>query len=601
MDLVESPERKNATDNDQIKQAILKYGAVEATEFSTTGMLFFNKTTNAQYYYGIKVDPNHSICIVGWDDNYPKENFVKTPAGDGAFIVQNSWGSEWGDNGYFYISYYDETLATAHKPIAFVIRNNETYDMNYQHEVSGLLGIYNIPYYKNTYVAEKDGLISAVGTFFNKTDASYQFTVYVNGVNVYSQNGVSSFRGYETIKLNDYIQIKEGDKFEVVFKNKIPYMASSRLHDQENVSFLSDDGKTWVDLNDQGSVALLKVYTVEDLGIASNLVKYYTNSAPLVATVGAGEEVIFELNGVERKVVADENGSAKLPINLNPGSYKVTVKYKNTTIITSVLVKSTVVASNAKRASGSNYNFKFRLLDASGTAIKNTNVKVTVNGKTTTYKTDSNGYVTIAFKKLSSKKTISIKNPKTGEVAKKTITVASRFAGAKNINMYCNDVRGTAFILMSDNYEAPLKNKYVTIYIDKKAHKVKTSSQGVVLYPIPKTLTPGTHKMTIKYGASSQTYKITVKHVINAKKTTTVKRTSKLVYKVTLKNKKVIKNKKVTLKLNGKKYTAKTNSKGIAKFTIKKSVISKLKVGKKYTISITYLKDTLKRSLKIKR
>ena len=87
---------------------------------------------------------------------------------------------------------------------------------------------------------------------------------------------------------------------------------------------------------------------------------------------------------------------------------------------------------------------------------------------------------------------------------------------------------------MSDNYEAPLKNKYVTIYIDKKAHKVKTSSQRVVLYPIPKTLTPGTHKMTIKYGASSQTYKITVKHVIKAKKTTTVKRTSKLVYKVTL-------------------------------------------------------------------
>jgi hypothetical protein len=43
---------------------------------------------------------------------------------------------------------------------------------------------------------------------------------------------------------------------------------------------------------------------------------------------------------------------------------------------------------------------------------------------------------------------------------------------------------------------------------------------------------------------------------VKAKKTTTVKRTSKLVYKVTLKGKKVIKNKKVTLKLNGKKYTA---------------------------------------------
>ena len=42
---------------------------------------------------------NHAICIVGYDDNYP------TPDGPGAFKFINSWGADWGQNGYGRISY----------------------------------------------------------------------------------------------------------------------------------------------------------------------------------------------------------------------------------------------------------------------------------------------------------------------------------------------------------------------------------------------------------------------------------------------------------------------------------------------------------------
>jgi invasion protein IalB len=67
-----------------------------------------------------------------------------------------------------------------------------------------------------------------------------------------------------------------------------------------------------------------------------------------------------------------------------------------------------------------------------------------------------------------------------------------------------------------------------------------------------------------------------------------------------LKNTKAIKGKTVTFKLNGKKYSAKTNSNGVAQVTIKKNVIQKLKKGKIYTVQVTYLKNTVKTTLNVK-
>ena len=52
---------------------------------------------------------NHAVCIIGWDDNFSKDNFPEEcrPKNDGAYIAINSWGEDWGENGVFYISYED--------------------------------------------------------------------------------------------------------------------------------------------------------------------------------------------------------------------------------------------------------------------------------------------------------------------------------------------------------------------------------------------------------------------------------------------------------------------------------------------------------------
>lgn len=71
--------------------------------------------------------PNHAVTIIGWDDNYSKENFNKEwrPSEDGAYIVLNSWGNSFGDNGIFYISYEDDLVESALSGIVSASINKE--------------------------------------------------------------------------------------------------------------------------------------------------------------------------------------------------------------------------------------------------------------------------------------------------------------------------------------------------------------------------------------------------------------------------------------------------------------------------------------------
>ncbi len=86
-------------------------------------------------------------------------------------------------------------------------------------------------------------------------------------------------------------------------------------------------------------------------------------------------------------------------------------------------------------------------------------------------------------------------------------------------------------------------------------------------------------------------------------KTVTVKKSAKkLVLTATLKKgSSPLKSKWVTFKFNGKTYKAKTNSKGVAKYTIKKNILKKLKVGKKITYKVSYSSFSAKKTVKVKK
>ena len=144
-----------------------------------------------------------------------------------------------------------------------------------------------------------------------------------------------------------------------------------------------------------------------------------------------------------------------------------------------------------------------------------------------------------------------------------------------------------------------IKNAAVTFKINgKKVKSTKTNSKGIAKLKLPSKYSPKKYTITAIYKNKKLSKKVSVKHVISLK-TSKIKKSSKLVLKASLK--KSLKNKIVTFKFNGKTYKAKINSKGIAKVIVKKSALKNLKVGKKVTLKATYLKDTVKKSVRVKK
>ena len=146
----------------------------------------------------------------------------------------------------------------------------------------------------------------------------------------------------------------------------------------------------------------------------------------------------------------------------------------------------------------------------------------------------------------------------------------------------------------------PLSGKNVIIIIGTSKFNIKTDSNGYASVKI--NLSPKSYKICVEYYNVKITKKLTVNSIVVAKNLNVKKSAKSFKIKVSLKkvNKKYLKGKKLTLKINGKKITAKTNKKGVATFKVKKSILNKLKKGKKYTYTVIYMKDSVKKTINVK-
>ncbi|WP_298524496.1 hypothetical protein [uncultured Methanobrevibacter sp.] len=177
--------------------------------------------------------------------------------------------------------------------------------------------------------------------------------------------------------------------------------------------------------------------------------------------------------------------------------------------------------------------------------------------------------------------------------------IPSRLVGASDITMYYGDSRTFTLTVWGSEGKIAGAGETVIVRLGSDYLYPKTDKNGIVKVKINKV--PGTYKITATYRNAKVTKKVTVKQVLSLKSVSVKRSAKKLTLQATLKNKNAIKNKAVTFKFNGKTYKAKTNSKGVAKVTIKQSVLKKLKVGGKVTYQATYLKNTVKKTVKIQK
>ena len=420
----------------QIKLAIMKYGSLDVSFFGQASfddeVQYYNPKTYAQYV-DVPETANHEVFIIGWDDNFPKEKFLYTPPGNGAWIVKNSYGSDWGDKGYLYVSYYDKSLLS-YKPgkvtdyaATAIIENTVPYNKNYQYDITWLSNYESSNgtiSYRNVFEALDDDLIAGVGTYFNESGVNYTVKIFVNDELKLTQEGVSPYVGYHTIKLGSYVPVKKGDVFKAeITSNWIPYLLleDTRVHYVQNISFVSFDGKTWKDAYDLGYIACLKVYTVADdskiinnknIAVDYNGGKYFSVKVVTVDghAVGAGAKVTFTINKKTKTVKTDKNGIAKIKITNVPKKYTITTKYmgktyKNTVTVKHVLKTSKVTVKKTAK--------KFTLkatLKINGKLVKGKIIKFKFNGKTYKAKTNKKG---IAQKILTKKVINKLKKGKT--------------------------------------------------------------------------------------------------------------------------------------------------------------------------------------------
>ena len=281
-----------------IKQAIKENGIAATAYFHDSGrqnkyhINFYNQNThayNSGSYHTNTV--NHIVSIIGWDDNYDKRNFNAAcrPQNNGAWLIRNSWGSDWGEGGNFWLSYEDKSFDGI---VTFMPEDKNNYDNNYFYDGAsgsegygrGSVGTWRAA---NVFKAASDESLEAVSIGIATTDVDYTVQIYKNltdpekpdsGTPMLTEEvkGKFTYQGYYTVPLNTSIDLKKGDTFAVVFTLSNPDKETYAYVEKDGVkldwikfvaqidkgqSFYSGSPNSWYDIANTGNCFRIHAFT----------------------------------------------------------------------------------------------------------------------------------------------------------------------------------------------------------------------------------------------------------------------------------------------------------------------------------------------------
>lgn len=263
---------------ERTKQLLMEYNSVSAMIYMLDNYYY---PDTASYSCPQSSLVNHAVTIVGWDDTYSKENFPSASGvkNDGAWIVKNSYGKNWGKNGYFYLSYEDQSITNL---VSNTAVTTPAYPNNYFYDgaAAGTVtfpgktinnGYYVSNIFKATAGNGKNEELGEIVTAVPQDNTDFQIQVYTDlkntsdptsGTPAYAEpvDYTQPLAGIHTIHLNTPVKIPQGTFYSVVIRipdgsNKFYvektttstswFTATAGIDPDQ--SFFSTSGKKWYD------------------------------------------------------------------------------------------------------------------------------------------------------------------------------------------------------------------------------------------------------------------------------------------------------------------------------------------------------------------